>query len=306
MNRVRKLALVASTGAIALGAGHIVQNGQRGVAFQTAMEAARAAKPTNVTPVAAGPETAVSDEADADPLLGGAAGAPSPLVAADTDCNIAFSLAPAPSASIALTLQSDCHLRERVVIRHAGLSITARTSALGMLQTDLPALRSTAEVSVLFASGQSASGSVAVPEAAALRRFAVQWQGDDAFQLHAFEGGAAFGKPGHVSAADPRRKTMGTHADGGYLTILGDEGVAQPMLAEVYTYPSAPIGVELAVEAAITAETCGRDILGETLMSAGNVITRDEIYVSMPDCGPEGDILVLKNPVVAAKIAAVD
>ncbi|MDZ4096724.1 MAG: translocase, partial [Paracoccaceae bacterium] len=128
------------------------------------------------------------------------------------------------------------------------------------------------------------------------RRFGVQWLAEDAFQLHAFEGAADYGMPGHVSAADPEMPVAGMLAKSGFLTLLGDDQVTLPMLAEIYTYPAnGNIDVRMIVEAAVTTKTCGRELLGETLASIGGAVTVKDLTVSMPGCDGQGDILVLKN-----------
>lgn len=137
-----------------------------------------------------------------------------------------------------------------------------------------------------------------MPEVASLRRFGVQWMADDSFQLHAFEKGASYGQPGHVSAG-------GQDGGQGRLTVLGDAGVENPMLAEVYTYPAdATLPVEVVVEAAVTDKTCARELIGETLTSVAGAAYVTDLTVATPDCDAAGDILVLKNLVPDMKLAA--
>ena len=164
-----------------------------------------------------------------------------------------------------------------------------------------------ATVSVRFANGDMVEANLVVPDAVLLRRFGVQWLGEDAFQLNAFENGADYGEIGHVSAADPKRPLPGQPQKGGFLSVLGDDGVDQPMLAEVYTYPAdSTASVKIVIEAAITKGTCARDILGETLADAGGDVTITDLVLAMPDCTAIGDILVLKNLDPDLKIASVN
>ena len=76
---------------------------------------------------------------------------------------------------------------------------------------------------------------------------------DDAFQLNAFEGGAEFGAPGHISAMNPSRRLLNVPMQGGNLSLLGDARAALPMLAEVYTFPlDLTETVDLTIEASVT------------------------------------------------------
>ncbi|NCO16743.1 MAG: hypothetical protein GW902_05885 [Alphaproteobacteria bacterium] len=224
---------------------------------------------------------------------------------ASAACPLALDLAPQPYAMLGLTLLAPCRPDQRVVLRHGGLAITAQTSATGALFLTLPALEQAAVVAVRFGDGQSAKAQIEVPELAGLRRFGVQWLADDAFQVHAFEGEADYGATGDVRAANPQQPVAGKPATGGFLTILGDGRVDLPMQAEIYTYPADPaIAVRLVVEAAVSAQTCGRELLGEMLDSTGGGTTVTDLSLMMPECDAVGDILVLNNLAPDLKIAA--
>jgi hypothetical protein len=319
MNLQRKLSLVVATGAIALGAGHFVQN-------KASVRAGLEGPPvvvTSVVPVAAGP--AVSDDAPlpfrAQAVTDVGAEAPSAvpdlsedpvfaknettlpladdaLVSAEPDCRISFDLIPQPGAMIGITLLAPCNPDQRVVLQHAGLAVTGRTSASGALFAVLPALTQRAEIEAIFSAGERQSASLVVNDFAGIKRFAVQWQDKDAFQLHGFENGAGYDEPGHISAG-----FTGTLGETGVLTLLGDATVPLPLLAEVFTFgPAAKADVVL--EAAVTEGTCGREILGETILSKDGTVTVTDLTVAMPTCDAVGDILVLKNLLQDMTLAA--
>jgi hypothetical protein len=211
-------------------------------------------------------------------------------------CDTTLDLMTEANAMIGITLLAPCHPNQRVVLRHAGLAVTAQTTSTGALFTVIPALEADATVELSFADGTDASGTIAVPDVATLRRFGVQWQADDAFQVHAFENGAAYGAPGHVSAADPHRPAAGMQATGGFLSLLGDAATENPLLAEVYTFPAdLTAKPEVVVEAAVTDKTCARELLAETLSSSGGSVFVTDLTLAMPDCDAVGDYLVLKN-----------
>jgi len=223
-----------------------------------------------------------------------------PLALAEA-CPVNLDLIPEAQAMVGITLVAPCHMNERVVLRHAGLAVTARTNATGSLFVTLPAMQVQADVSVLFADQTTVAAEIAMPELATVRRFGVQWMAEDAFQLQALENGAAYGSPHHMSAANPG---AGVTPASGAMSVLGDAGVDRPMLAQIYTYPADPKGrVEVIVEAQVTEATCNRDLLGETITSVGGKATVTDLTVATPTCDAVGDILVLKNLAPDLKIA---
>lgn len=250
--------------------------------------AAPALVETETAPVAPAPPAVAAEEA-AQPM----------------PCDVSLDLIAEPSAMIGITLLAPCNPNERVVLRHAGLAVTGLTTASGALFTALPAMATDATVEVAFADGTKTEASLAVPELAALRRFGVQWQAEDAFQVHAFENGAGYGEPGHVSAADPHRPVSGQSAVGGFLTLAGDSTTENPLLAEIYTFPADPAAKpDVVVEAAVTDKTCGRELIGETLITMGGETYVTDLTLAMPECDAIGDYMVLKNLVPDMNMAA--
>ena len=185
-----------------------------------------------------------------------------------------------------------------------GLAVTGKTTATGALFTALPAMETPALVEVAFADGTRTRAEIAVPDLVTLRRFGLQWQADDTFQIHAFENGATYGEPGHISAADPHGPTAGQRATAGFLTLLGEAATENPLLAEVYTFPTTAAKAEVVVEAAVTEKTCGRELIAETLNSTGGSVFVTDLTVAMPECEAKGDYLVLKNLVLDLNMAA--
>ncbi len=288
---LRRIARVLAVLAIALAAGHLVQ----------ALAARKPANPVQAalkTPVRIVQLSAEANDAGlvAPPLV------PQPIATPVAPiCTTALDLRQRPGAMIDVALSAPCHQAERVVLRHAGLAVTAKTGADGTLASAIPALSTDGAVEILFADGSKATSTIAVPEALLLRRFGVQWQGSKAFDLHGFQNGADYGQPGDISPGNPGMSTVST---GGFLSLLGDASVDNPMMAQIYTYPMDPTATtDVVVEAVVTPATCGHDLLGETLMSARGVATATDLTLAMPDCGGIGDFLVLKNLATDMKIA---
>ncbi|WP_146038040.1 hypothetical protein [Tabrizicola aquatica] len=218
-------------------------------------------------------------------------------VSADTapaaDCPASLGLTALPGAMIGLSLTAPCNRAERVVIRHAGLSFTARTGAEGTLHIQFPALQQTALVAVYLEGSAIVLGEVPVTDLGGLRRFALQWDSPALFDLRVAEGDRLFvGSAGQP--ADPL---------GQKIVSLGTASVTDPLLAEVYTYPAAATDVSLTVELRIDPETCGRTLNTQILaLHSGRVEVRD-YPVAVPLCGTSGDILVLKNLAPDLKLA---
>ncbi len=193
-------------------------------------------------------------------------------------------------AMFAIKLAAPCHPNERVSISHAGLTVAYMTDAKGALSLDLPALDRSGAVAVRFASGDGVKATRPVPGIEGLHRLAVAWTGGQTFAVNAYENGAAFGAPGHVSAANPRDPAT---AEGGFLVTLGDPSVADPMLAEVYTAP-AQTAVRVETEAEVTPAACGHMATATAIRVGGDGRgTPEPLSVAMPDCVSVGDIVLL-------------
>lgn len=254
------------------------------------------AAPAAVAPAAVASSGAARTPAAAGPVKATPATPAAPAQAAET-CTATLSATAMPGAVLSLALVAPCDGDARVVLRHAGLAVTGRLSSAGTLFTTLPAMDPAGQVSALFPDGTTADAAAAT-EMAGIRRFAVQWQGDDAFQLQVYENGAAFGAPGHVSAATPVGE--------GRLAELGDGTVERAMLAQVYTWPAPGTPVEVTLEAAVTARTCNREMLGEALETDAGKVTATEITLAMPDCSGVGDFLLLNNLAGQTTLAAAE
>lgn len=315
MDMKRRAARGVAVLAVALTAGHLVQSMGKTPVPKPVASAALTQKPVRVETVAAGPkaaalaqpvpkvvvpETIVTADAGSTLLRKPAAVTKAPPA---ITCDVSLDLMAEPNAMIGLTLLAPCHPNQRVVLHQGGLAVTGKTTATGALFTALPAMETPALVEVAFADGTRTRAEIAVPDLVPLRRFGLQWQADDTFQIHAFENGATYGEQGHISATDPHRPTAGQRTTAGFLTLLGEAGTENPLLAEVYTFPTTA-KAEVVVEAAVTEKTCGRELIAETLNSTGGSVFVTDLTVAMPECEAKGDYLVLKNLVLDLNMAA--
>lgn len=328
MTPIRKVAMVTTTLSIAMGIGQVMQSRSPGIQSEAASSASSpsdAAMPVKVTLLAATETGATTlpnlpDSTAALPFrpvgLSGYVLPDDGLIAVPAakpdngapSCDMGLSVAATPAAMLALRVDAPCRTNARVVIRHAGLAITGRTNDLGQMQVGIPALAAQARVSVAFADGATLSAGAEVPDLADFDRVGIQWPGKAAFELHALEFGATENSRGHVSAVDPRNPAYGERGAGGFMSILGDAGVAEPLLAEVYSFPAARMTqsgtVRIYLEAAVTPDTCGRVITGKTLdLRQGSRLRMMDLSLPMPDCDALGQLLVLKNLLPDMKIA---
>lgn len=210
------------------------------------------------------------------------------------DCSIIMDLLQDDHAMIGVTLLAPCLPNTDVLISHAGLVFSAKTIASGSLFLSLPALTEEAKVAVKFSTGETAEASITIPEVKSIRRFAVQWPENDGFSLHAYEGNAGFDDLGHIWAENLATPLPGKMQETGYLTALGDPSTNLPMLAQIYTYPTKATA-EVIVEAAVTANTCGFDLMGDAISSVGGVLEKTEMTVAMPDCTAIGEFVQLPD-----------
>ena len=202
-----------------------------------------------------------------------------------------MTLEPGARAMLKLALTASCYPNESVRVSHAGLNFAVATDIGGEMELVMPAMASEALVEVHFGSVEKVSAQQSVSGLDALSRVAVQWEGPDALHLNAYENGATFGEAGHVSSAHPRGRATSL---GGFLTLLGDSEIEQPMLAEVYTAPEGTKLDALVLEAVVTEGNCGQTITGQTLrVRPDGEPEASEVSFAMPDCDAVGDYLAL-------------
>lgn len=219
---------------------------------------------------------------------------------AEIDCAPVMALTNGPAATVGLALTAPCHTDTAFTVHHQGMMFTAMTDADGKASATVPAL---AEVSVMiaaFADGSGAVESITVPEFASFDRAVLQWQGDTAVMLSAYEDGARFGETNHIHGGNPGDVSRLSAAEGGYMVRLGDASVADALMAEVYTFPSTLMGnagdVMLVAEAEITVGNCGREMSAQSIqITPGAPAFALDLRMVMPECDAVGDFLILQN-----------
>lgn len=224
-----------------------------------------------------------------------------PAVITDAvDCSVVMATDVLPGAMVLLALDAPCDADTAVTIHHQGMMFSAMTNDVGQLAIIVPALAKEAFFIASVSDAQSAVATVDVPALANYDRAVVQWQGDNAVELHALEFGAGYDDAGHVWAAAARDETATVGGQGGYLTSLGDASVENALMAEVYTFPTGSSSrdgtVRLSVEAEVSAANCGREIAAQSIqIHPDGAPTAVDLNVFMPGCDAIGEFLVLKN-----------
>ncbi|SLN21302.1 hypothetical protein ROJ8625_00792 [Roseivivax jejudonensis] len=225
------------------------------------------------------------------------------------DCDVRLDATPIAGAMVRLAVTAPCHPEARVSLHHNGLMVSAATDETGVLSIDMPAL---SESALFIASLPGEAGAIARADVSSVPfydRIVLQWQNDTGLELHAREWGADYFSDGHVWHDSPGSLKDAVRGEGGFLTRLGDPDLADPRLAEVYSYPagtSARTGaIAVSVEAEVTSANCGADISAQTLEARSDApLAVRELTLAMPDCDAVGEYLVLKNLIPDLKIAA--
>jgi hypothetical protein len=206
-------------------------------------------------------------------------------------------------AMLRLSVSAPCHLEETVTVRHAGLVFSAKTDAVGNYSVLVPALEKNGAITVEFAGHERLRAAHKVDDLDNYLRTALQWIGASAFHLNAFENGAQFGGDGHINFSSPGKPD---NSNGGFLTVLGDPTIKQPLLAEVYTAPKDLAIDAIQIEAAVTEAFCGRSVAGQKLsLYPGMDVAIQPVVINMPSCDAVGDFVVMNLASVSSKLHAI-
>ncbi|NBD30780.1 MAG: hypothetical protein GVY31_12170 [Alphaproteobacteria bacterium] len=255
---------------------------------------------------AAPPVELAAVESDDSPAVPLAETQPEPQTA--QSCDIGMDGAAVEAAMVALEVTAPCHAGSPFVLHHQGMMFSARTDDQGSAMVEVPALAEVAVFIAAFPDGEGSVSTVTVPDFADYDRAVLQWQGETGVMLSAYEFGAGYGDTGHISRENVADVDRAIAGDGGFLVQLGDTSVDEPLLAEVYTFPSEQHdngAIQLIAEAEITQGNCGQDIAAQSIQvfPDGNTLALD-MAVRMPDCDAVGDYLFLQNMFEDLKLAS--
>lgn len=320
MARPKRLITVAGTFATALAIGFVMQNGEaiaerflpsNSDETEALSDASMYLLPRDVSAAAIVDVTAVlaARQFEDEPkvfitAVGDEVAAPAPLIdaalASRADCNVTMSVSAMPLAMLQVVVMAPCHPNSSFVVHHQGMQFTVLTDMKGQALFQSPALAHDAFVIVAFEDGLGAAAQATVSDLADFDRAVLQWQGKSDLQLHALEFGATYNEPGHIWQAAAGGTHLLNDGEGGYLMRLGAEVADDPLLAEVYTFPSGKVSrdgnVILNAEVAVTQANCGRELVAQSIQFSPTLgQSAVDLIMTMPDCDAIGELLVLKN-----------
>ncbi|KAG1713761.1 Protein translocase subunit SecA [Nymphon striatum] len=252
-----------------------------------------------IPPQSAAPVQLVALDPEALPEIEGEL-EPEVLAVTEVDCVPAMTANAGIAATVALTVNAPCHTSQPFTVHHQGMMFTAVTDEAGDANINVPALAEVAVMIAAFADGDGAVSTVVIPDFASYDRAVLQWQGDAAVMLSAYEGDALFGDEAHIHADNPGNMDRLTAVEGGYLVQLGDASATDPLMAEIYTFPSGMMGdsldVMLVAEAEITSGNCGQELNAQSIqVSPTGETSALDLTMIMPECDAVGDFLILQN-----------
>lgn len=211
-------------------------------------------------------------------------------------------LSTAPGAMVDMDLSAPCHPEKQILLHYGGISFNVMTDSTGRYMGVLPALSATTKVDAVLPGDEQISATIAVPGAETLNRIAISWRSAPGLGLNVFEYGADFGEVGHIHAAAPREPQTDL---GGYMTSLGDPGLTQPMLAQIYTAPIGLTDVSFTLEVPVTEADCGQDITANSVRALGGATPEQvALSIAMPECDAVGDAIVMPLPDLPLSLAS--
>lgn len=231
-----------------------------------------------------------------------------PEVTLAPECEIAAQATAVAAAMVDLSMQAPCFPNERITVHHNGMIFTETTNASGNLDLTLPALSKESVFIMAFPNGEGAVAQAVVEELDNFDRVVLQWKGNTGFQIHAREFGADYGSDGHIWDGKPGDLAAAVTGFSGMLTRHGDMNAAEPLLAEVYTYPKTASlktgNIALSVETEVTEANCGLEVEAQSLeIQPDGQIKTQNLTLPVPACDATGSFLVLNNLLQDLKLA---
>jgi translation elongation factor EF-1beta len=196
-----------------------------------------------------------------------------------SQCEILAVTAPNDTGSVIVTVVSRCRADMPFTVNHSGLSFSAQADAAGTAMLTIPALSEDATFFITFEDGKSLAASTYAPQASQYNRVVFQWEG------HAGD---------YLQATGP---------DGTQIMLdhLGEDIGEIPRFAEVYSFPATTdvaAGLrDIDIVAHVTDENCGLDLIAESFSIFPGVVdlTFKDIRITLPNCDEVGATLELKK-----------
>ncbi|MDP5086764.1 MAG: hypothetical protein NWQ23_15200 [Yoonia sp.] len=214
-----------------------------------------------------------------------------------------------PAALVELTIDAPCFANSTFTVRHNEMLFSGVTDRTGTALVTVPVLTTDAMFYVAFDNIVQASTEIFVPELRQYDRAVLQWEGTENMRLHALEGGAQIGDPGHVWSASIHTAEDARSGRYGFVVYLG---IAQGELsyqAEVYTFPAGQMNtdavVDLLVGVSVNEANCGREVDATTIQTnAAQTLVTSDVAIKMPDCDQIGQVALISDKFADLTLAA--
>lgn len=296
--RVQRIATIVGTFSVALAIGFVMQNGD---AFASRLgvndnpDDLGAEVDGFYRPVtASGMMQSYNNEAmpTTDPLMHNMS-VPANDDGAAAGCEIQFEAVPDVAATVRLHLSAPCQPEALVTVQHQGMKFIEMTDAAGRLVVQVPALATEAYFVATVENQASVVAITGVQDLVYYDRAVLQWSGYAALALQ------ASGEDAYAQDADPIAKGNPS-SEHGFLTRLGADQNTEPLMVEIYTFPSgnnqADGDIALSVHAYVTADNCGQKVYAQSIqLQPSQPPAAQSMSLMMPDCDQIGEYLELKN-----------
>lgn len=208
-------------------------------------------------------------------------------------------------AILRVLFSAPCNVGERVEIAHGELYFTEIIDEEGGVLAFLPAMASPAQVVLRMDEADDLSESIDVPDLGDYFRVGLITQAIMDFELHALAPGATYNEAGHIHAGNP-----GLDPASGRMFVLGNNDVAFPVQAQIFTAPIEAIATEgapeLTVELVVGDANCGLDRIAMTVKTREGEMMDDLIEVAVPGCDAVGDLVLLSGMYSPMQMASAD
>lgn len=223
-------------------------------------------------------------------------------------CALDLRATPIFGARVKLKLKAPCHPNVNATIRHGGLQFKEKLNAAGQLELKVPVFAEYSRFDVELSDGTQSTVGAYIAGLSNLERVGISWKGANDTFLHAFQNGAGMGEAGHIWRLNPSDFALSRMEGGGYLAQLGDAGLSEPQLAQVYTLPLRMTAgqqiVSFAVETLRGETACGAAMKIQTARHQPNAKAGfRKISLRLPECGAVQTSLLLKNALKDMKVA---
>lgn len=195
------------------------------------------------------------------------------------DCEILAVTAPNATGSVIVTVVSECRSDMPFTVNHSGLSFSAQADAAGTAIMTVPALSEDATFFITFEDGKSLAASTYAPQAQQYNRVVFQWEGHDG---------------GYLQSNGPEGAQV-------MLDHFGDDIGEIPRFAEVYSFPAdtdIATGMrDINIVAHVTDKNCGQDLIAESFSVFPGIVDLafKDIRITLPSCEEIGATLELKK-----------